>query len=181
MTTQLQKHYQEKVVPELIKHFGYKNVNEVPKILSVNLNMGLGDAINDKGIIAKAEAEMAIIAGQKPQVTLSRRSEAGFKIRAGWPIGMKVTLRRQKMYECLERILYYSLARVRDFQGLNPRSFDGRGNYNFGFKEQIVFLGIKYDLVDNIRGMDVAIVTCAKTNEEALMLLKLMNFPFRGE
>ncbi len=181
MTTVLQKHYQEKVVPELMKHFGYKNINQVPKLVSVCLNMGLGDAVNDKGIIGKAESEMAIIAGQKPQVTLSRRSEAGFKIRAGWPIGLKVTLRRHKMYECLERMIHYSLPRVRDFQGLNARSFDGRGNYNFGFKEQIVFLGIKYDLVDKIRGLDVAVTTTARTDEEAKMLLKLMQFPFRGD
>lgn len=181
MSTDLKKHYDEKVVPAMIKHFGYKNVHQVPKLVSVGLNMGLGDAINDKGIITKAEAEMQIIAGQKPQVTLSRRSEAGFKIRAGWPIGVKITLRREKMFQFLERMIHYSLPRVRDFQGLNARSFDRKGNYNFGFKEQIVFLGIKYDLVDKIRGLDVAVVTTANTDEEALMLLKLMKFPFRGE
>lgn len=177
----LHKHYVENVVPAMIKEFGYKNVNEVPKLVSVSMNMGLGEAVGDKSVIEKAQKELDIIAGQKSQVTYSRRSEAGFKIRAGWPIGVRVTLRRRKMYECLERIIHYSLPRVRDFQGLNPKSFDGRGNYNFGFKEQIVFLGIKYDLVDNIRGLDVAVVTTAKTNQEGLKLLKLMNFPFTGE
>jgi len=152
---------------------------EVPKITHITLNMGLGEAVGDKKIIEKAVEDMALISGQKPVVTLSRKSIAGFKIRDNWPIGCMVTLRREKMYEFLDRLITVSIPRVRDFRGLNPRSFDGRGNYNLGFKEQIIFPEIDYDKIDAIRGLDIAISTTAKTNEEGRALLDAFKFPFK--
>ena len=152
---------------------------EVPKITHITLNMGLGEAVGDKKIIEKAVEDMTLIAGQKPVVTLSRKSIAGFKIRDNWPIGCMVTLRREKMYEFLDRLITVSIPRVRDFRGLNPRSFDGRGNYNLGFKEQIIFPEIDYDKIDAIRGLDIAIATTAKTNEEGKALLDAFKFPFK--
>ena len=175
----LQEHYNKTLVKELQKTLGLKNVMEVPKITHITLNMGLGEAVGDKKIIEKAVEDMTLIAGQKPVVTLSRKSIAGFKIRDGWPIGCMVTLRREKMYEFLDRLITVSIPRVRDFRGLNPRSFDGRGNYNLGFKEQIIFPEIDYDKIDAIRGLDIAIATTAKTNEEGRALLDAFKFPFK--
>ena len=175
----LQEHYNKTLVKDLQKTLGLKNVMEVPKITHITLNMGLGEAVGDKKIIEKAVEDMALIAGQKPVVTMSRKSIAGFKIRDGWPIGCMVTLRREKMYEFLDRLITVSIPRVRDFRGLNPRSFDGRGNYNLGFKEQIIFPEIDYDKIDAIRGLDIAIATTAKTNEEGRALLDAFKFPFK--
>ena len=175
----LQEHYNKTLVNDLQKALGLKNIMEVPKITHITLNMGLGEAVGDKKIIEKAVEDMTLIAGQKPVVTMSRKSIAGFKIRDGWPIGCMVTLRREKMYEFLDRLITVSIPRVRDFRGLNPRSFDGRGNYNLGFKEQIIFPEIDYDKIDAIRGLDIAIATTAKTNEEGRALLDAFKFPFK--
>ena len=178
--TRLEKIYKENVVPKLIERFGYKNVMEVPRITKITLNMGVGEAVGNKKILENAVADMTKIAGQKPITTNARVSVASFKIRDGWPIGCKVTLRRAKMYEFLDRLVNVSLPRVRDFRGVSPRSFDGRGNYNMGVKEQIIFPEIDFDAVDAMRGMDIAITTTAKTNEEAKALLEAFNFPFRN-
>lgn len=178
--TRLEKIYKEDVVPKLIERFGYKNVMQVPRITKITLNMGVGEAVGNKKILENAVADMAKISGQKPITTNARVSVASFKIRDGWPIGAKVTLRRAKMYEFLDRLINVSLPRVRDFRGVSPRSFDGRGNYNMGVKEQIIFPEIDFDAVDAMRGMDIAITTTAKTNEEAKALLEAFNFPFRN-
>lgn len=178
MTARLQEYYKEKVVPELIKQFGYKSVMEVPRITKITLNMGLGEAINDKKVIEHATGDLIKIAGQKPIVTKARKAIAGFKIRQGYPIGTMVTLRGQRMYEFLDRFITIALPRVRDFRGLNPKSFDGRGNYACGLKEQLVFPEISYDRIDKIRGLDVIVATTAKTDEEARELLRLFGFPF---
>lgn len=175
----LEEHYRENLVKQLQETLGCNNVMEVPKITHITLNMGLGEAVGDKKIIEKAVEDMTLIAGQKPVVTMSRKSIAGFKIRDNWPIGCKVTLRREKMYEFLDRLITVSIPRVRDFRGLNPRSFDGRGNYNLGFNEQIIFPEIDYDKIDAIRGLDIAIATTAKTNEEGKALLDAFKFPFK--
>ncbi|MDX1810618.1 MAG: 50S ribosomal protein L5, partial [Gammaproteobacteria bacterium] len=155
-------------------------VMEVPKITKITLNMGLGDAVGDKKIIEHAVSDMTQIAGQKPVVTLSRKSIAGFKIRDGWPIGCKVTLRREKMYEFLDRLVNISIPRIRDFRGLSSKSFDGRGNYSMGVNEQIIFPEIDYDKIDKLRGLDITITTTAKTDEEGRALLAAFNFPFKG-
>ena len=178
--SRLQEHYREKVVPALMSQFEYKNVMEVPKITKITLNMGVGEAVADKKVMDHAVADMTKIAAQKPIVTLSRKSIAGFKIRDGWPIGCKVTLRRERMYEFLDRLISVALPRVRDFRGINGRSFDGRGNYSMGVKEQIIFPDIEYDQIDAVRGMDITITTNAKTDAEAKALLKAFNFPFRN-
>ncbi len=180
MTTRLEKFYKDEVVPKLMKQFGYANVMEVPRITKIALNMGVGEAVGNKKILENAVADMAKIAGQKPVTTKARVSVASFKIRDGWPIGCKVTLRRAKMYEFLDRLINVSLPRVRDFRGVSGRSFDGRGNFNMGVKEQIIFPEIDFDAVDAMRGMDIAITTTAKTNEEAKALLEAFNFPFRN-
>ena len=179
MTTRLEKIYKEEVVPALMEKFGYTNPMEVPKLVKITLNMGVGEAAANKKVLENAVADMAKISGQKPVTTKSRVSVASFKIRDGWPIGTKVTLRRAKMFEFLDRLINVSLPRVRDFRGVNGRSFDGRGNYNMGLKEQIIFPEIDFDAVDAIRGMDIAITTTAKTNEEAKALLEAFRFPFR--
>ena len=179
MTTRLEKMYKEEVAPALMKKFGYTNPMEVPKITKITINMGVGEAATNKKILENAVADLAKITGQKPITTKSRVSVASFKIRDGWPIGCKVTLRRAKMYEFLDRLISISLPRVRDFRGVSGRSFDGRGNYNMGVKEQIIFPEIDFDQVDAIRGMDIAITTTAKTNEEAKALLEAFRFPFR--
>ena len=179
MTTRLEKIYKEEVAPALMKKFGYTNPMEVPKITKITINMGVGEAATNKKILENAVADLAKITGQKPITTKSRVSVASFKIRDGWPIGCKVTLRRAKMYEFLDRLISISLPRVRDFRGVSGRSFDGRGNYNMGVKEQIIFPEIDFDAVDAIRGMDIAITTTAKTNEEAKALLEAFRFPFR--
>mgnify|MGYP000439017440 CR=1 FL=1 len=170
--------YKETVVAELAKQFGYKSVMQVPRIEKITLNMGLGEAVADKKVLENAQADMTAIAGQKPVVTVARKSVAGFKIREGYPIGCKVTLRGERMWEFLERLISIAIPRVRDFRGLNPKSFDGRGNYSFGLKEQIVFPEIEYDKVDEVRGMDVIVVTSAKSDDEARELLRGFQFPF---
>ena len=180
MTVRLHQYYLSTVVPMLVKQFGYKTAMEVPKITKISLNMGVGEAVNDKKIVDFAVADMAAIAGQKPQITLTRQSIAGFKIRDGWPIGCKVTLRRAHMYEFLDRLVNVALPRVRDFRGVNGKSFDGRGNYSFGVKEQLIFPEIDYEKIDAIRGMDINITTTAKTDAEAKALLAAFHFPFRN-
>lgn len=175
----LQQLYNDKIRKELQKELGYKSIMQVPRITKITLNMGLGEAVGDKKIIANATDDMTKIAGQKPVTTLARKSIAGFKIRDGWPIGCKVTLRKQRMYEFLHRFIAIASPRIRDFRGFSPKSFDGRGNYSLGIKEQIVFPEIEYDKIDALRGMDVVITTTAKTDEEARALLKAFGFPFK--
>ena len=171
--------YKETLVADLAKQFGYKSGMQVPRIEKITLNMGLGEAIADKKVLENAQADMAAIAGQKPIVTVARRSVAGFKIREGYPIGCKVTLRGERMWEFLERLISIAIPRVRDFRGLNPKSFDGRGNYSMGVREQIIFPEIDFDKVDKVRGMDITITTSANTNDEARALLDAFNFPFK--
>lgn len=177
--TRMQEHYVNNVVPQLQEQFNFKSAMEVPRITKISLNMGLGEAVGNKKIIESAVADLEAIVGQKAVVTLARKSVAGFKIRDGWPIGAKVNLRRERMYEFLDRLISIAIPRIRDFRGLNPKSFDGRGNYTFGLKEQIVFPEIDYDKVDALRGMDVTITTSAKNNEEAEALLRGFNFPLK--
>ena len=177
----LKVHYVENVVPALMKQFGYKTKMQVPRITKITLNMGVGEAVADKKIMDNAVGDMQKIAGQKPVVTLSRKSVAGFKIRDGYPVGTMVTLRSRRMYEFLDRLVTIALPRVRDFRGVSGRSFDSRGNYNMGIKEQIIFPEIEYDKVDAIRGMNISITTTAKTDEEARALLAAFRFPFRTE
>jgi large subunit ribosomal protein L5 len=172
-------YYRKDIVQKLKDRFKYKSVMQVPRISKITLNMGLGEAMEDKKVIASAMAELEKIAGQKPVATLSRKSIAGFKLREGWPIGCKVTLRGARMYEFLDRLISIALPRVRDFRGISIKSFDGRGNYSLGFKEQIVFPEIEYDKVDALRGLDICITTSAKTNKEAQALLEAFNFPFK--
>ncbi len=176
----LKEFYSNTVVAELQKQFGYANVMQIPRITKITLNMGVGDAADDRKVIEQAAQNLTKISGQKVVVTKARNSIAGFKIREGWPIGCKVTLRKAHMYEFLDRLLSVALPRTRDFRGLNPRSFDGRGNYSLGLKEQILFPEIDFDAIDKIRGLDVTITTTAKTNEEGLALLKAFRFPFRS-
>ncbi len=176
--TVLKDKYLKDVVPHMMKTFSYKNINEVPKIEKVVLNMGVGEAVANAKVLEHAISDMAKIAGQKPVVTRAKKSIAGFKLREGMPIGCKVTLRRDRMYEFLQRFFNIALARVRDFKGVNPKSFDGRGNYAMGVKEQIIFPEIDYDKIDKVRGMDVIITTTAKTDEEGRELLKALGMPF---
>lgn len=175
----LKKLYNDVVVKSMMDKFQYNNIMEVPKIVKITLNMGVGEAVLDKKILAKAEKELEKISGQKPIQTLAKKSLAGFKIREGWPIGCKVTLRGERMYDFLQRLLSIALPRVRDFRGLNDRSFDGRGNYSFGLKDQLVFPEINFDDVEATRGMDITITTTAKTDKEARALLAAFSFPFR--
>jgi large subunit ribosomal protein L5 len=172
--------YKEEVLPKLMKQFGYTNPMQVPRVTKITLNMGVGEAVGNKKVLENAVADMAKVAGQKPIITNARVSVASFKIRDGWPIGCKVTLRRNKMYEFLDRLINISLPRVRDFRGVSAKSFDGRGNFNMGVKEQIIFPEIDFDQVDAIRGMDIAITTTAKTDAEARALLEAFRFPFRN-
>jgi len=176
----LAQFYKDKVVPELMKSFGYKTVMQVPRIQKIVLNMGVGEAVADKKIMDNAVADMQKIAGQKPIVTKARRSVANFKIREGYPVGCKVTLRGARMYEFLDRLVSVAMPRIRDFRGISSRAFDGRGNYNMGVKEQIIFPEIEYDKIDAIRGMNITISTTAKTDAEAKALLAAFKFPFRG-
>ena len=178
--TRLQTHYKDVVAPALMKQFGYQSTMQVPRISKITLNMGVGEAVADKKIMEHAVGDMKKIAGQKPVVTLSKKSIAGFKIRDGYPIGCMVTLRANRMYEFLDRLITVSLPRVRDFRGISGRSFDGRGNYNMGIKEQIIFPEIEYDKIDALRGMNISITTTAKTDAEAKALLAAFKFPFRG-
>jgi len=175
----LKKHYRDTVRPELVKQFGYKNEMEVPRIEKIVLNMGVGEAVNDSKKVTSALGDLAKIAGQKPAVTKARKSIATFKLRDNMAIGGKVTLRRTRMYEFLDRLVTVALPRVRDFRGLNPKSFDGRGNFALGIKEHIVFPEINYDDIDQVWGMDVIVCTTAQTDDEARALLKAFNFPFR--
>ncbi len=174
------QHYKETVVNQLMDQFGYKSTMEVPKISKITLNMGVGEAVGDKKILENALADMEKIAGQKPVKTLARLSIAGFKIRDGWPIGCKVTLRKDRMYDFLDRLISIAIPRIRDFRGLNGKSFDGRGNYSMGVTEQIIFPEIDYDKVDALRGLDISVVTTAKSDEEGKALLAAMNFPFKN-
>jgi large subunit ribosomal protein L5 len=178
--TRLESFYKESVMQKLTERFGYQNVMQVPRITKVTLNMGVGEAAGNKKILENAVADMTKIAGQKPITTKARVSVASFKIRDGWPIGCKVTLRRAQMWEFLDRLINISLPRTRDFRGVSGRAFDGRGNYNFGIKEQIIFPEIDFDQVDALRGMDISITTTAKTDEEAKALLEAFSFPFRN-
>ncbi|HHX2531418.1 TPA: 50S ribosomal protein L5 [Neisseria subflava] len=176
----LREFYKDTVVPELVKQFGYKSVMEVPRIEKITLNMGVGEAVTDKKVMEHAVSDLEKIAGQKPVVTVARKSIAGFKIRDNYPVGCKVTLRRDQMFEFLDRLITIALPRVRDFRGVSGKSFDGRGNYNMGVREQIIFPEIEYDKIDALRGLNITITTTAKTDEEAKALLSLFKFPFKG-
>ena len=177
--SRLQTFYKETVVPQLMEQLSFSNVMQVPKITKITLNMGVGEAVGDKKVMDRAVGDMTAIAGQKPIVTNARKSVASFKIRDGWPVGCKVTLRQERMYEFLDRLVNVAIPRIRDFRGLNRKSFDGRGNYSMGVKEQIMFPEIDYDQIDVIRGMDITITTTAKNDKEALALLQAFNFPFK--
>ena len=176
----LQQHFREKVAPELMVKFGYTSPMQVPRITKITLNMGVGEAIADKKLIEAASGDLTKIAGQKPVTTKARKAIAGFKIRAGYPIGCMVTLRGDRMYEFLDRLVTVALPRVRDFRGISARAFDGRGNYNLGVKEQIIFPEIEYDKVDKVRGLNISITTTAKSDDEAKALLTAFRFPFRN-
>ena len=180
MTTRLQEQYINKISGELKEKFGYKSVMEVPRITKITLNMGLGEAVADKKVIENAVGDLTKVAGQKPVVTKARKAIAGFKIRQGYPIGAMVTLRGQRMYEFLDRFITVALPRVRDFRGISGKAFDGRGNYNIGVKEQIIFPEIEYDKIDALRGLHISITTTAKTDDEAKALLAAFKFPFRN-
>jgi large subunit ribosomal protein L5 len=176
----LKQFYNETVVPQLTEQFGFKSNMQVPRITKITLNMGLGEALADKKVLEHATGDMAKISGQKPIITHARKSVAGFKVREGWPIGCKVTLRSERMYEFLDRLINIAIPRIRDFRGLSPKSFDGRGNYSMGVREQIMFAEIDYDRIDALRGMDITITTNAKSDEEGRALLAAFNFPFRN-
>jgi len=178
--SRLHEQYTKTISPELMKKFGYKSVMQVPRIEKIVLNMGVGEAVNDKKIMDNAVGDMVKIAGQKPVVTKSKKSIAGFKIRKGYPIGCMVTLRRDRMYEFLDRLVSIAIPRIRDFRGISARAFDGRGNFNMGVKEQIIFPEIEYDKIDTVRGLNITIATTAKTDEEARALLSAFHFPFRN-
>ncbi|NMF96535.1 50S ribosomal protein L5 [Aromatoleum toluolicum] len=176
----LQQYYKETIAPDLLKQFGYKSVMEVPRVTKITLNMGVGEAVGDKKILEHAVGDMQKIAGQKPVVTKARKSIAGFKIRDGYPIGCMVTLRGEKMFEFLDRLVTIAMPRIRDFRGIAGKGFDGRGNYNLGVKEQIIFPEIEYDKIDALRGMNISITTTAKTDQEARALLAAFKFPFKN-
>ena len=178
--SRLQQQYREKVAPQLVEKFGYKSPMQVPRITKITLNMGVGEAVADKKVMEHAVSDLTKIAGQKPVVTVARKAIAGFKIREDYPIGCMVTLRGEKMYEFLDRLVTVAFPRVRDFRGVNGRSFDGRGNYNIGVKEQIIFPEIEYDKIDALRGLNISVTTTAKTDEEAKALLAAFKFPFRN-
>ncbi len=171
--------YKEKVVPELFKQFGYTSIMQVPRIVKITLNMGVGEAVADKKVLEHAVSDLSAIAGQKAVVTKARKSVAGFKIREGYPIGAKVTLRGERMWDFLERLVSIAIPRIRDFRGVNPKSFDGRGNYSMGVREQIIFPEIDYDKVDTVRGLDITITTTARTDDEGRALLAAFNFPLK--
>ena len=175
----LRTQYEEKIKADLLKEFGYKNVMQLPKLEKIVLNMGIGEAVNDTKKVKAAAADLEKIAGQKPVITHARKSIAGFKVRENMPLGVKVTLRKQRMYEFLDRLVNVALPRVRDFRGLNPNAFDGRGNYAMGIKEHIIFPEIAYDQIEQVWGMDIIVCTTAKNDDEARALLKAFNFPFR--
>lgn len=175
----LKQFYDDTVVGKLNEQFGYKNVMQIPRITKITINMGVGDAVSDRKVMEFAVGDMTKIAGQKPMVIKARKSVAGFKVREGWPVGCSVTLRSERMYEFLDRLINVAIPRIRDFRGMSPKSFDGRGNYNMGVQEQIIFPEIDYDKIDKIRGLDIAFTTTAKTDEEGRALLAAFSFPFR--
>lgn len=177
--SRLKDYYRETVIKQLQEQFGYQSVMEVPRITKITLNMGVGEALTDKKVLENAVADMERIAGQKAVITKAKKSVAGFKVREGWPIGCKVTLRSERMYDFLDRLISISIPRIRDFRGLNPKSFDGQGNYSMGIKEQIIFPEIEFDKIDKTRGMDITITTTAKNAEESRALLAAFKFPFR--
>ncbi|NEQ66416.1 MAG: 50S ribosomal protein L5 [Symploca sp. SIO1B1] len=179
MTEKLKSLYQEKVVPKLKEQFGYQNIHQVPRLVKITVNRGLGEASQNSKALESSLNEIAIITGQKPVVTRAKKAIAGFKIRQGMPVGVMVTLRSERMYSFLNRLIHLALPRIRDFRGISPRSFDGRGNYSLGIREQLIFPEVDYDSIDQIRGMDIAIITTAKTDEEGRALLKEMGMPFR--
>lgn len=179
MTQGLKKQYQDKIVPKMMEQFQYKNIHQVPKVMKVTVNRGLGEAATNAKALESSVNEIAIITGQKPVVTRAKKAIAGFKIRKGMPVGIMVTLRGDRMYAFLERLINLSLPRIRDFRGISPKSFDGRGNYTLGVREQLIFPEIDYDSIDQIRGMDISIITTANTDEEGRALLKEMGMPFR--
>ena len=176
----LKKKYEEEVAPKLMERFGYKSPMQIPKIKKIVVNMGVGEAVQDIKQLDRAVEELTLITGQKPEIRRAKKSEAGFKLRKGLPVGARVTLRKERMWDFLDKLISVALPRVRDFRGLNPKSFDGRGNYAFGVKEQIIFPEIDYDKVDKIRGMDIIIETSAETDEEAKYLLALLGLPIRA-
>ncbi len=178
--TKLQKLYEEELRERLKTELGLDNIMEVPRVTKITLNMGVGEAVGDKKVMEHAVKDMQALSGQKPVVTLSRKSIAGFKIRDGWPVGCKVTLRRERMYEFMDRLVSIAIPRIRDFRGLSPKSFDGRGNYAMGVTEQIIFPEIDYDRVDTLRGMDITITTTARTDDEGRALLRAFNFPLKA-
>ncbi len=178
--SRLEQYYKETVAPQLQQQFSYRSPMEIPRITKITLNMGVGEAVGDKKVLESAVGDMEKIAGQKPVVTRARKSIAGFKIRDGWPIGCKVTLRSERMYEFLERLISIAIPRIRDFRGISPKSFDGRGNFAMGVSEQIIFPEIDYDQVDALRGMDITITTTARTDDEGRALLRAFNFPLKG-
>jgi large subunit ribosomal protein L5 len=175
----LKQFYDETVTKKLMEQFGYKNVMQIPRITKITINMGVGEAVADRKVMENAVGDMIKIAGQKPVVAKARKSVAGFKLREGWPVGCSVTLRREQMYEFLDRLINVAIPRIRDFRGMSPKSFDGRGNYNMGVKEQIIFPEIDYDKIDTIRGLDISFTTTARTDEEGRALLSAFSFPFR--
>jgi large subunit ribosomal protein L5 len=175
----LHDHYKEQVIPQLMEKFGYSTVMQVPRIEKITLNMGVGEAIGDKKVMEFAVGDMEKIAGQKAIVNKAKKSVAGFKVREGWPVGCKVTLRRERMYEFLDRLINIAIPRIRDFRGLSPKAFDGRGNYSMGVKEQIIFPEVEYDKVDTLRGLDITITTSAANDDECRALLDGFNFPFK--
>ena len=176
----LYRRYLDEIRPKLREELGISNIMQVPRLEKITLNMGVGEAVGDRKIMDSAVGDLTVISGQKPIVTNARKSEAAFKIRTGWPVGCKVTLRRDRMYEFLERLIGIAIPRMRDFRGLNPRSFDGRGNFSMGITEQIVFPEIDYDKIDKIRGLDITVTTTAKTDDEGRALLRAFDFPFRN-
>jgi large subunit ribosomal protein L5 len=181
MAARLKERYEKEIKPELIRRFGYKSPMQAPKVEKITLNMGVGEAKLNTSLLDAASQQLAVIAGQKPQVRRARKSIANFKLREGMPVGVRVTLRGERMYEMLDRLQSIAIPRIRDFRGLSPRSFDGRGNYSLGIREQIIFPEVDYDSIDQVRGLDVAITTTAKTDEEAFELLRLLGMPFRAD
>ncbi|AFY82342.1 50S ribosomal protein L5 [Oscillatoria acuminata] len=179
MTTQLKTRYQETIVPKLMEQFKYTNIHQVPKVVKITINRGLGEASSNAKALESSLSEIATIAGQKPVVTRAKKAIAGFKIRQGMPVGMMVTLRGDRMYSFLDRLISLALPRIRDFRGISPKSFDGRGNYTLGVREQLIFPEVEYDRIDQIRGMDISIITTATTDEEGRALLKEMGMPFK--
>lgn len=176
----LKEVYQKEIAPKLQKELGLENVMEVPRITKVTLNMGVGEAIGDKKALENAVADLTLISGQKPVINNARKSIAGFKVRQGWPVGTKVTLRRDRMYEFLERLISVAIPRIRDFRGISPKQFDGRGNFSMGVNEQIIFPEIDYEKIDKLRGLDITVTTSARTDDEGRALLRALNFPLKG-